>query len=770
MYSQSPQTFNDYRNSKFESAILGVEVQNATALDYDSSQPTSIPDDKPVSDTLAHEFGKGSDSKYEHSQLVSTPDSKLLNEALDPRHGKASDPEYESSQSTSILNDKQLNETLASRSSEGSVSENDSSQSTSIPNGNLLNGTFASRFGERPGSRNDSSESTSVANDKVLDELIPPEFDERSCLSRTLKRLKSGHVHSITECKYIVWRPDNGLGNSGRDIETMKIFQVSKEMLGFDSKSFTTALVVCLIALPVSIMVSMIYRNSKFEISPVSGGNAHSGVESEIHSAESAIFPTGKLLNGTLEPRINQESDSRNVSSKPTSKNADKLLNGNSNPELDKESGSRNDSPQAQPTRIADDKLLQGLVPPGILDEGSCLSRYQSILYRKLSSHKPSSYFHSKLREYEDLHKRCGPYTKSYNRTVRRLGASHTSRSTSGCKYIVWIPANGLGNRIISMAATFLYAILTNRVLLVDHEADMADLFCEPFPNSSWLLPRNFPLMQQFGVQKIRIAHSFGNMLKSGIINMSMDQSLPSHLYLNLDHSNYDLDKKLFYCDESEALLRKVDWLILLSDQYFAPYFFLSSLTRKRSNICLYSEGKAPTRIETQKSVASPSQSKSKTSKAILVTSLYSEFYGNLSNMYWTRPTMTGEIIGVFQPSHEEYQQFGNNMHNMKAWAEIYLLSLSDVLVTSAWSTFGYVAQGLGGLKPWILYKTDDKTIPNPPCRRDLSMEPCFHFPPTYDCQAKVKFDAGSLFPYLRHCEDLNWGVKLVTAVKNFSC
>ncbi|KAJ9129228.1 hypothetical protein P3X46_001708 [Hevea brasiliensis] len=124
---------------------------------------------------------------------------------------------------------------------------------------------------------------------------------------------------------------------------------------------------------------------------------------------------------------------------------------------------------------------------------------------------------------------------------------------------------------------------------------------------------------------------------------------------------------------------------------------------------------------------------------------------------------MTGEIIGVFQPSHEEYQQFGNNMHNMKAWAEIYLLSLSDVLVTSAWSTFGYVAQGLGGLKPWILYKTDDKTIPNPPCRRDLSMEPCFHFPPTYDCQAKVKFDAGSLFPYLRHCEDLNWGVKLVT-------
>lgn len=553
--------------------------------------------------------------------------------------------------------------------------------------------------------------------------------------------------------------------------------------------------------------------------------------ESEIHSPESPIFPTGKLLNGSLEPGINQESDSRNATSpgpEPTSKNTDKLLNGTSNPGLGKESGSRNDSSQVQPPRVADDKLLQGLVPPGIFDEGSCLSRYQSMLYRQPSSNKPSSYLLSKLRNYEDLHKRCGPYSKAYNRAVRRLGARSTiSRSSRGCKYIVWIPANGLGNRMISMAATFLYALLTNRVLLVDHGDDMADLFCEPFPNSSWLLPRNFPL-KQLGVLETRRAHSYGNMLKTGIVNMSNDQSLPSHLYLNLDHSDYDLDKKLFYCDESEAPLRKVTWLILLSDQYFSSYFFMSPAYKEEvsklfpekntvfqylgsylfnpSNqawglitrfydaylakaderiglqirvyakttpfqtvidqifACSLKENILPD-IETQKSVPSHSQSKNKTSKAILITSLYSEFYANLSNMYWTRPTTTDEVIGVFQPSHEEYQHFGNNIHNMKAWAEIYLLSLSDVLVTSAWSTFGYVAQGLGGLKPWILHKTDDNKIPKPPCVRDLSMEPCFHFPPTYDCQAKVKTDAGSLFPYLRHCVDFNHGVKLVTEI-----
>jgi xyloglucan fucosyltransferase len=98
----------------------------------------------------------------------------------------------------------------------------------------------------------------------------------------------------------------------------------------------------------------------------------------------------------------------------------------------------------------------------------------------------------------------------------------------------------------------------------------------------------------------------------------------------------------------------------------------------------------------------------------------------------------------------------------MKAWAEMYLLSLSEVLVTSAWSTFGYVAQGLGGLKPWVLYKIEQGNTRNPSCVRDLSMEPCFHFPPTYDCRTKTKMNAGSLFPYLKYCEDLDWGVKLV--------
>jgi xyloglucan fucosyltransferase len=114
----------------------------------------------------------------------------------------------------------------------------------------------------------------------------------------------------------------------------------------------------------------------------------------------------------------------------------------------------------------------------------------------------------------------------------------------------------------------------------------------------------------------------------------------------------------------------------------------------------------------------------------VLVTSLRTWYYDRIKSMYWEHATATGEAVGVHQPSHEEHQQFGAKSHDAKAWAEIYLLSLTDALVTSGWSTFGYVAQGLGGLTPWVLYKPDNgSVVPDPPCSRNLSMEPCYHAP-----------------------------------------
>ena len=474
----------------------------------------------------------------------------------------------------------------------------------------------------------------------------------------------------------------------------------------------------------------------------------------------------------------------------------------------------------SQPTDTLQDKLLGGLLAPGF-DEGSCLSRYQSSLYRKNTLHKPSSYLLSRLRSYEDLHKRCGPYTKSYNRTLKQLKSGHNASSTE-CKYLVWISFSGLGNRILTLASAFLYALLTNRVLLVDPGKDMADLFCEPFPEKSWLLPTDFSLKDQFSTFEQKSPYSYGNMLKNNILNSSTE-TLPSHLYLYLAH-DYDYHDKLFFCDQDQALLSRVPWLVMKTDNYFVPSLFLipsfeqelSKLFPQKvtvfhhlgrylfhpSNhvwglitryyqaylanaderigiqIRVFETGSGPFQyvmdqilactlkekvlpeVDRSRSIVGPLGKRNL--KAILMTSLSSGYFENVRNMYWEHPTVTGEVVGVYQPSHEEFQQTEKHLHNRKAWAEMYLLSLTDVLVTSAWSTFGYVAQGLGGLKPWILYKPENQTAPDPACRQLMSMEPCFHAPPFYDCKAKTGIDTGALVPHVRHCEDMSWGLKLV--------
>ncbi|KAJ8760862.1 hypothetical protein K2173_021900 [Erythroxylum novogranatense] len=471
-------------------------------------------------------------------------------------------------------------------------------------------------------------------------------------------------------------------------------------------------------------------------------------------------------------------------------------------------------------TEKSNEKLLGGLLTSGF-DEAACASRYQSFLYRKISAYKPSPYLVSRLRNYEDLHKRCGPATQAYKSALEKIHSGHKLGSMD-CKYVVWISYSGLGNRMLALASTFLYTLLTNRVLLVDRGNDMEDLFCEPFPEKSWLLPTNFPLIDQFNSFDQKSPHCYGSMLKNNVVDTSTE-SVPSYLYLHLVHDYGDHDK-LFFCDDDQSLLAKVPWLIVKTDNYFVPSIFLipsfeeelSKLFPEKGTVfhhlgrylfhptnhvwglitryyktylskadeslglqirvfdtrpgplkhvmdqilaCTLNQKLLP-EVDMQDSFVMPIENPKL--KAVLVTSLNSGYSENLRNMYWEYPAMTGEVVGVYQPSHEEYQQSEKQMHNRRAWAEMYLLSLTDGLVTSSWSTFGYVAQGLGGLKPWILVKPENDTTPDPPCRPAMSMEPCFHAPPFYDCKTKRGIDTGALVPHVRHCEDMSWGLKVV--------
>lgn len=170
--------------------------------------------------------------------------------------------------------------------------------------------------------------------------------------------------------------------------------------------------------------------------------------------------------------------------------------------------------------------------------------------------------------------------------------------------------------------------------------------------------------------------------------------------------------------------------------------------------------------------LVSESLQSSKTgSTAVLVTSLDEVYYEKLRTYYTDLPVEGSDYVGVHTPSKEKIQQFGFD-HDKKAWADMYLLSLSDTLVTSPWSTFGYVPQGLAGTIPWILTKVDSNETAEATfqvyghCNHAASMEPCFHAPPAIDCdESGNKIQPSDILHFIKPCEDVVGGVKIMPSV-----
>ena len=83
-------------------------------------------------------------------------------------------------------------------------------------------------------------------------------------------------------------------------------------------------------------------------------------------------------------------------------------------------------------------------------------------------------------------------------------------------------------------------------------------------------------------------------------------------------------------------------------------------------------------------------------------------------------------------------------------------------IVTTAVSTFGYVAHGLAGVRPWVLLRPPSPEAPvDPACVRSRTVEPCLQALPRRMCGVAEGSDIGALVPYARHCEDEQKGLKL---------
>lgn len=479
----------------------------------------------------------------------------------------------------------------------------------------------------------------------------------------------------------------------------------------------------------------------------------------------------------------------------------------------------------ASETKACDWTLGGLLLPPESYGPGECIARSEESLIRRPSRYRPSSYLVAKLRDYEARHKRCAPKAVSFSQ-------NGTNADLGGCRFVVWIANSGLGNRMITIASSFVYALLTDRVLLLDHAGtDINGLFCEPVPGASWLLPESYDYEWMSRVIWEN-THRLGHLLQSsGYANVTLPAPVPNnYVFANLMHNNDEHDKR-FFCAKVQQQLTQVPLLYWRSNIYVVPglhfvpsfhheldlmfperdtvFHHISRYLFRPSNLMwgiilrfrqphlaaahrqvglqlriLDSNITAPAvadqllacvleeRILPRQSPNGEDRllSSKGGSTAVLVASLDEVYYQKLQSYYLEFPAEGEDYVGVHTPSKEEVQQFGFD-HDKKAWADMYLLSLSETLVTSPQSTFGYVAQALAGATPWVLTKTtsaetaEETFQEHGHCNRGISLEPCCHAPPPLDCEGRGQGYAqkpSSILPFVLPCEDVLGGVKIM--------
>ena len=112
------------------------------------------------------------------------------------------------------------------------------------------------------------------------------------------------------------------------------------------------------------------------------------------------------------------------------------------------------------------------------VSEDRCTYRLQGGPSLHKFAAKMHPYLKQVLERYATLHRHCTGL--EYD----SLGGMYASKKKSPqCRYIVWSCTFGLGNKLMSLLSTFLYAIISQRVLLIESPG-WEHLFCEPFPGS----------------------------------------------------------------------------------------------------------------------------------------------------------------------------------------------------------------------------------------------------------------------------------------------
>ncbi|CAK9864392.1 unnamed protein product [Sphagnum jensenii] len=211
-------------------------------------------------------------------------------------------------------------------------------------------------------------------------------------------------------------------------------------------------------------------------------------------------------------------------------------------------------------------------------EKNPCMSRHKLSLRYAARKHakdvEANPGWDAVFREYQILHRTC---TRKVQDMSQYLNARDT---TSGCHFMVCDAYNpsGLGNKILITVSCFLYAVLTQRVLLVPSSNILVtDIMCEPFEGSSWKVDQ-----QAIGFPKASPFWASMEQLLSGL-HSSMDShndratqngaNIPYAADVTDNHLWFQPDNR-FFCPTEQIFMRNVTWVNLSGNQYFVPKLF----------------------------------------------------------------------------------------------------------------------------------------------------------------------------------------------------
>ncbi|KAH9565015.1 hypothetical protein CY35_04G055300 [Sphagnum magellanicum] len=186
------------------------------------------------------------------------------------------------------------------------------------------------------------------------------------------------------------------------------------------------------------------------------------------------------------------------------------------------------------------------------------------------------------FREYEILHRTCT--------TKVQLNISHSDLherdTTSGCDYLVCEPLvnAGLGNRILVAASCMIYAVLTQRVLLLPSSSLVAEVTCEPFEGSSWKMNEGsigLPVVPKFWASTDQFLSAVDSSMGRSVLKDTVTLNRAIELHATDFTAEMPIHpEKRFFCSTEQNYLRGVTWLHLTGNNYFLPKLFVIPIFR----------------------------------------------------------------------------------------------------------------------------------------------------------------------------------------------